>query len=74
MPTIRNVLQEILGLFVDDGSFAFAVLLWIGIVALTFNKFHVAIATGIILTAGLCAVLVENLIRFARRSANIDHR
>ncbi len=69
MPWIRNILREIFGLFVDDGSFALAVLLWIGLVWLVWSGLHLAVPGGIILFLGLAAILVESVIRFSKRSA-----
>lgn len=34
MQWIRKITAEVFGLFVDDGSFALAVLVWIGLVGL----------------------------------------
>lgn len=77
MQAIRTILREILGLFVDDGSFALAILLWIGLVWIGqvcigqvwigLPRLHLAIPGGIILFAGLAILLLESATRFARR-------
>jgi hypothetical protein len=60
--------RELAGLFVDDGSLAIAVLAWVAIAELVFpalpiNSGWLAVA----LFAGLALILVENLLRAARR-------
>lgn len=68
MGWIRTVLREGLGLFVDDGSFAVAILAWLLLVWLVLPRLGVeAVWTGIILFAGLALILVESATRRARR-------
>ncbi len=67
MQTLKAVLREVTGLFVDDGSLAFAVIVWIGIVWLMFKRFHVPFPGGNVLMIGFCAVLIGNLIQSTRR-------
>jgi hypothetical protein len=69
MQWIRNVGREVFGLFVDDGSFAFAVLVWIGVVWLVLHRMRMAVPGGIILFVGLGLILTESVIRFSRRAA-----
>jgi hypothetical protein len=69
MQWLRNVVREIFGLFVDDGSFAFAVLVWIGVVWLVLHRMRMAVPGGIILFVGLGLILTESVIRFSRRAA-----
>jgi hypothetical protein len=73
MQWVRNVVREIFGLFVDDGSFALAVLVWIGVVWLVLHRTRIVVPGGIILFVGLGFILTENAIRFSRRAANTDH-
>jgi hypothetical protein len=64
---IRNILREVLGLFVDDGRFAVAILVWLGVVRLVLS--HLAFMRnkmGIILFVGLGIILIENTIRYSR--------
>jgi hypothetical protein len=68
MKWIRNILHEVFGLFVDDGSFALGILVWIGIVWLVPTRTRLAGHNGIILFLGLGLILVENVIRFSRRA------
>lgn len=67
MHWIRNILREVLGLFVDDGRFAVAILVWLGVVRLVLS--HLAFMRnkmGIILFVGLGIILIENTIRYSR--------
>ena len=68
MRWLKSILREVVGLFVDDGSFAIAILVWLvlAVVALP----HVTARThwtGPILFVGLALVLVESVLRFSRR-------
>jgi hypothetical protein len=67
MRWIRNVAHEIFGLFVDDGSFALAVLVWLGLVWFLLARMRMAIPGGLVFFLGLAAILVESVTRFARR-------
>jgi uncharacterized membrane protein len=67
MTRLRLGLQKAYGLFVDDGHFAAAILLWLGAVWLIAP--HLARAPewqGIIQFAGLALILVESVTRRAR--------
>lgn len=68
MNAIKTILHEVLGLFVDDGSFAFAILLWLALVGVLVRPLHLLIAGGIVLFLGLATILVESVARFARQS------
>jgi hypothetical protein len=64
---IRSILREVFGLFVDDGRFAVAILVWLGVVRLVLS--HLTIMQnikGIILFVGLGIILIESTIRFSR--------
>ena len=68
MRWISTAARELIGLFVDDGSLALAVLVWVGIVVLAFPMLPIPGAwLAIALFAGLALILVENLLRTARR-------
>jgi hypothetical protein len=65
---LKTILHEIFGLFVDDASFAFAILLWLVLVK-TLTP-HLGISTrwtGVILFTGLALILAESTIRYAKR-------
>jgi len=68
MSWIAAAARELVALFVDDGSLAIAVLAWVAVAvlavpALPMDGGWLAIA----LFAGLALILVENLLRAARR-------
>lgn len=68
MRWIKTILGEMLGLFVDDGSFAVSILIWLALALLLVPIVHAEPAwAGIILFVGLAIVLIENVLRSARR-------
>lgn len=73
MGWIRNVAREIFGLFVDDGSFALAVLAWLGVVWFLFLHMKLARSGGFVVFLGLASILVESVTRFARRTQGLGN-
>jgi hypothetical protein len=68
MNWLKTIFREIFGLFVDDGSFAIAILFWLALVKfLTPHLGLYARWSGVILFLGLAAILVESAARFAKR-------
>jgi hypothetical protein len=68
MPWIKAIVREVFGLFVDDGSFALSILLWLGFVWLVLPRFKAPLHwNGLILFGGLGLILIESAIRFSRR-------
>ena len=68
MTLISAIGQQVFALFVDDGSLAIAILVWVAIVAGLINVVGVsAIVAGGLLFAGLVAILIENVLRRARQ-------
>jgi len=68
MRWIGTVATEVFGLFVDDGSFAVAILVWVGLAALILPRADIpVVAKGPVLVIGLAAVVVESAARRARR-------
>jgi hypothetical protein len=68
MKWLQNILREIFGLFVDDGSFALAILLWLAIVRWVMPHLNISPSmTGVILFAGLALILAESATRYSRR-------
>ena len=63
MGWIKSVAREVYGLFVDDGSFAVAILVWVAVAGVALP--HAGWA-GPVLFAGLAAILVKSVLRFAR--------
>ncbi len=69
MSTFNAIIREILGMFVDDGSLAFAVLAVVAIVyGLSFEFADYPYLAGGSLFVGCLVVLVENIARTARKS------
>jgi hypothetical protein len=68
MQWLRTVLREIYGLFVDDGSFALAILLWIGLCSLMLHRVPSISSRAILLFAGLALILLWSVLRFRGRS------
>ncbi|HTD96824.1 MAG TPA: hypothetical protein VK627_07830 [Edaphobacter sp.] len=68
MQWVRSVLREVYGLFVDDGSFALAVLVWLGLAWLVMPRFGISPGwRGVVLFAGLASILVQSTWGYARR-------
>ncbi len=65
---IGEILQELIGLFVDDGALALALIGTIAIAALAALLMPGGtVAAGIVLVAGSLGTLVLNVVRAARR-------
>lgn len=65
---IESVLVELLGLFVDDGTYALAILTWLGVAWFVLPRLPMAGPwAGVVLFAGLAGVLLESALRRARR-------
>src|SRR5262249_20651915 len=74
MKLVQTIFRELFGLFVDDGSLAIALLaLLAAILFLTRENFLTGGAAALLLVAGALAVLVENVMRSARRSTVRRH-
>ncbi len=68
MRWLKAIVAELFGLFVDDGAFALAIIVWLGAVRLVLPRLNVPTAWGgIILFAGLALILVESATRRSRR-------
>lgn len=66
MRWIKTVGSEIYGLFVDDGSFAVAIIIWVGCAWLVLPQFGLAMAANAgILFTGLILILLESVLRRA---------
>jgi hypothetical protein len=69
MTYLKKIVHEIFGLFVDDGSFALAILIWLGITSWSASHLSLAPTTlGVILFTGFVLILCESVTRYARRS------
>ena len=68
MQWLKTSLREIFGLFVDDGSFALAIIIWLGLAWLILPRLTVSPAwNGAILFAGLALILLESVWRRAKQ-------
>jgi membrane protein implicated in regulation of membrane protease activity len=67
MRWLRSIAREIAGLFVDDGSFAVAILVWLAVALALARVFADERWVCCALFAGLAIVLIESVLRFARR-------
>lgn len=68
MRWLKAIVAEIFGLFVDDGAFALAIIVWLGAVWLALPHFKVpTVLSGIILFVGLALILVESAGRRSKR-------
>jgi multisubunit Na+/H+ antiporter MnhE subunit len=68
MKWLRTISSEILGLFVDDASFAVAIIAWL--VVVRFISRHVgprSVWSAVTLAVGLVLILIESAVRFAKR-------
>jgi hypothetical protein len=67
MKWLKNIFREVFGLFVDDGSFALAILIWLAIVRWATPHLNISSGiTGVILFAGLALILAESATRYSR--------
>lgn len=69
MATLRAILAEIVGLFVDDGSLALALVLWcggVGAAVLVVPGLPAPLA-GAALLAGCVGILLANVVHAARK-------
>ena len=68
MGWLKAIAAEIFGLFVEDGAFAFAIILWLGVNWLVLPQLKAPTALGgIILFVGLALILVGSARRRSKR-------
>ncbi len=68
MTSLKAIWSEFIGLFVDDGSLAFAILAWLIVAGLLLPRLPLPPALPpVILFAGLALILVESAWRRARQ-------
>lgn len=69
MTWLRTILREVFGLFVDDGSFAFAIVIWLVVVKLVSPHLGMAaLRSGFILFGGLAAILIRSVLHASQSS------
>lgn len=67
MGAIRTALRRLVGLFVDDGSLALAVVAWLCLIAAAVVRWPAAGGwLALLLALGLLAILAENVMRTGR--------
>jgi hypothetical protein len=70
MNLIVGIMRQLLALFVDDGSLAVAILIVVTLAAIATSAFELSPAVaGGILIIGCILMLLENVLRAARRSS-----
>jgi hypothetical protein len=68
MSGLKTIFGELLGLFIEDGSFAVAIFVWLGLVWFVLPRLPLPrVVQGPVLFAGLLAILLESVLRAARR-------
>jgi hypothetical protein len=68
MRWLRSIAREVWGLFVDNGSFAAAIVVWLAVAVLVLPRVGVSPrAAGPALFVGLAAILVESVLRAGHR-------
>lgn len=75
MQWFRTICHEVFGLFVEDGSFAISILVWLGIVWLLLR--HLGVFSwwnGLVLFSGLACILAESTLRYARGNGHMKSR
>lgn len=69
MNVLRTILSELIGLFIDDGLFATAIVVWVVLIGLVAPGLGAPSSwRAILLFAGLVAILVESVVRRSRSS------
>ncbi len=66
MQWLKTIAQEIYGLFVDDASFALAILVWLAVAWLALPRASAG-WQGALLTGGLVVILIESALRASVR-------
>lgn len=68
MAWFNTALREILGLFVDDGPYALAIVIWVGVTWVALPRFAIGPEWhGVILFAGLASILLASAWRRSRQ-------
>jgi hypothetical protein len=68
---LQSIAREILGLFVDDGAFAIAILVWLALTGLLLPRIATAAHwTGPAFFAGLALILIHSVLRYSRQNKN----
>jgi hypothetical protein len=68
MSAVVTALKEVYGLFVEDGRYAVAIVAWLLLAALVLPRFVAASWRAPLLLCGLIVILIENVVRSAKRA------
>lgn len=69
MSVLRTIVSELLGLFIDDGLFAGAIVVWAALVGLVLPALNAPASwRAVLLFFGLATILVESVVRRSRSS------
>jgi hypothetical protein len=67
MPWLKTIWSELFGLFVDDGGFAVAIVMWLAVVGIGLKRLGLAAdLPPLMLFAGLVLILMASALRYAR--------
>jgi hypothetical protein len=68
MNVLKTAALEVYGLFVEDGSYAVAILVWIAVATLLLPRLPASaiVWSGPVFFVGLAAILVQNVLKTAR--------
>lgn len=69
MNWLKGAVRELWGLFVEDGSFALAILIWIALLVFLLPAVLPDHWRGPVAFAGLAVILIENVVRSARKDS-----
>ena len=74
MIRVRSIVSELISLFVDDGLFAAALLVWVVVIGFLLPELGVASGfwRSVTLFAGLAAILIESVMRRSTSAKNSD--
>jgi len=68
MHKLKSIAAEIMGLFVDDGAFALAIVVWLAFSLIVFPHLHATARwSGSALFIGLALILAEAVLSFGAR-------
>jgi hypothetical protein len=68
MRWLRSIAREVFGLFVDDGSFAVAIVIWLLLVVILLPRVVASASWAApALFAGLGVILAQSVLRYARK-------
>ena len=69
MRWLTTIAREIFGLFVDDGSFALAIVIWLLLVVVLLPRVVASASWAApALFAGLAIILAQSVLRYSRKS------